>query len=89
VTKEELAKIESRALAASPGPFHWVQIGTGPCDSPCITLDGRPSIRADQYLFAHAQSDIIALVAEVRRLRLQLEETDRTLDRYQRGSDIS
>lgn len=68
MTTQELAKIKARAQSATPGPFHWVSLGRGTCDSPCITLDGRQATRADQYLFAHAQADISALVAEVERL---------------------
>lgn len=62
ITRKELATIRKRVRAATPGPFHWVQLGRGTCDSPCITLDGREATRADQYLFAHAQSDLAALL---------------------------
>lgn len=88
LTDEELAQIEQRASVATKGPFHWVQIGRGACDALVITMDGREARREDQYLFAHAQADLAALSAEVRRLQEELAvekaETERT--RIQRGT---
>ena len=89
VTDKELDRIEKLVKAATPGPFHWVSIGRGTCDSLYILMDGREATRNDQYLFAHAQADMAALVAEVRRLRLQMEHDHHIIDRLQRGCDTS
>lgn len=77
MTDEQLAEIEARANAATPGP--WVQSqrdtwmvyrdGGG---TPEVDVGGGYDTKENANFIAHARSDVPALVAEVRRLRVAL-----------------
>lgn len=69
LSERELDEIAIRAKLATPGPHFMVQVGRGPCDSPCIMLGSRASTQADRVLFANAQRDITRLIGEIRRLQ--------------------
>lgn len=68
MTEEQLQEIEARAAAARPGMVRWMQVrshGHG------ITLDVDTMPNAE--LIANSRQWVLALVAEVRRLRAALE----------------
>jgi len=73
----DLAPIEARLKAATPGPWRWVAVSGG-WDG--VAAEGGPDIcrlslnlGANAILIAHAPTDIAALVAEVRRLQAALQ----------------
>lgn len=88
MTPEQLAEIEKRLAAATPGPIDvhrydndggdisfQLQARTGTVI--CSTNDyDNPRAKADAHLYAHAPADITALLAEVRRLRAEYESCD-------------
>lgn len=85
MTNEDIAGIEARANAASPGPWDERRIGRlgngdgesqheqlcTPDDIGVIMLehDGSDEGNANAEFIAHARADIPRLIAEVRRLR--------------------
>ena len=77
MTDDELNVIEARAKAATPGPWTWIEkLG---CFYELQTPD-----RANGQLVVHSREDILALIAEVRRLRGILDD-DANDYRIQRG----
>ncbi len=94
MTEEELAAIESRAAAATPGP--WVSVaGAGrPAFFLCTKVQqaaalGMLYVEADADFAAAARSDVPALVAEVRLLQAvlgdKLQDDARLAEGYRRG----
>lgn len=86
MTDEDLLAIEERVNRAARGP--WVTIGQGVfsfavevchCESGENTPSAKEYARKDAAFIAHARTDIPALVAEVRRLRGELEKTESAL----------
>lgn len=87
MTEQELAAIEARATAATPGPWtasHRHVHGTPDNDEQSglgLEIEGPPQASgrgqfargADATFIAAAREDVPALVAEVRRLRALLE----------------
>lgn len=96
MTPEQLAEIEARAEAATPGPWEWdrqwiededeaIYVPQGATLGPTLiqlgdTYEGH---RYDCAFIAHARQDIPALIAEVR--RLQAENKQLKLGRTGRG----
>ena len=83
LTEDELAAMEARCEAATPGPWQsWIE-GRDNFGGDCvITTEGEdiyllppPTLRApyDQDFIAAARQDVPRLVAEVRRLRRLLQ----------------
>lgn len=79
LTEADLAAIEAREQATSPGPWTcycqrvvcWDSIDPAAFDYRVVVSD--PSMRSEDATFiAHARHDIPALLAEVRRLRQAL-----------------
>lgn len=69
MTEQQLQEIEARAAAATPGTVRWMKVrshGFG------ITLDVDTMPNAE--LIANGRHWVLALVAEVRRLKAALEE---------------
>jgi hypothetical protein len=91
VTEQELNEIESRANAATPGPWHLnsadggYTVCTGPEDDTegpheCIAsiFDSADDSDFKNAVFcAHAREDVPALIDEVRRLRAEAEKNRR------------
>lgn len=86
MTDEQLAEIEARANAATPGPWFWTGRvddwgHSGPdlmgpndavvCQSWGHDADGLEIADSDMSFIANAREDIPALIAEIRRLRSQ------------------
>ena len=78
MTEQELAEIEARANAATPGPWDSAYGMTGTFvfevlnedDAHCTIAElSRFNQRNDAAFISHAREDIPALIAEVRRLR--------------------
>jgi hypothetical protein len=79
-----LATIEQRVAAATPGPWTsrlacYVEAGSGGqvVAVTCVRgVDGHPSLPglANAEFIAHARTDIPRLLEEVRRLRAELEQ---------------
>jgi hypothetical protein len=84
MSEDELAAIEARANAATPGPWtdDLAKCGSQQArgeDSLYFQPTGPESrtatqSEADRLFIAHARSDIPALIAEVRFLRMRLDE---------------
>jgi len=86
LTAAELAEIEARCEAATPGPWkhdpdtaemaidgpreEGVVAGCGCCGSPFGVLDNTVAM-ANGTFIAHARTDVPRLLAEVRRLRME------------------
>lgn len=82
MTDDELKAIEARANAATKAPWRVAYANVtsadveGPLDEDLVSRNygGRAQyLTADAEFIAHAREDIPALVAEVRRLRSELE----------------
>jgi hypothetical protein len=86
ITDSELLAIEARARAATGGDWHYqppkddgVHVPWSHCFGPSISHLGGSSSKqadADRQFIAHAggdSGDVLRLVAEVRRLRAELE----------------
>jgi hypothetical protein len=71
ITEEQLAEIEARANAATPGPWRESASCGLVSDHPHVTRDvwSIPKLDGDMPFIAAARTDVPALVAEVRRLR--------------------
>lgn len=69
MTPEELSAIESRANAATPGPW---RLGRG-------SGNDWATFEADYAFIAEARADVVALIAEVRRLQAGNLETNQFL----------
>lgn len=75
LTEADLAEMEARASAATPGPWKsFVEGRDHTSGSSFIQTDGEDidlpgASVADQDFIAHARQDVPRLVAEVRRLR--------------------
>jgi len=82
MTEDELSKIEARANAATPGPWTFLPdqrlerrgLGIlGPSfERVALMPEPAGAHPVDALFVAHARTDVPALVAEVRRLRLAL-----------------
>ncbi len=85
MTEAELITIEARANSATPGPWRrLVGMIEGKFNSVChlaleveVTADAKGRPIEDAFFIAHARMDVPKLVAEVRRLREELEEFHR------------
>ena len=83
IVDAELVQIESRAHAATPGPWKVCPdendentvplVCCGPEDEHGGPVCCDPLTEADATFIAHARADVPALVAEVRRLRAERE----------------
>jgi hypothetical protein len=75
MTNEELAEIEARANAATPGPWNDTSEGVASEKENyyiCECYQNDPDdviIDADRKFIAHARDDIPNLIAEIKRLR--------------------
>lgn len=78
MTDEELATIEGRANAATPGPWNCrgsysrrstIFITAGPSEPNGEEIPATADKMDDADFIAHARQDVPALIAEVRRLR--------------------
>lgn len=103
MTPEELAEIETRAEAATEGPWKTFcpygnssrtqRVVTGPRG--LVVFDDGNSTDSDARFIARARTDVPALIAEVRRLRTALSEIAepeatpaKALDDYDAGYDM-
>ena len=74
MTEQELAEIESRVRAATPGPWRsFIEDRDHECGSNFIKTQGEDieligGTDADQDFIAHARQDVPLLVEEIRRL---------------------
>lgn len=85
MTNKQLAEIRARAEAATPGKTEWAEgcdeegnytifVKIGQDDDPYggwLWMGAADSVH-DTALFAHARSDVLALLAEIDRLRHML-----------------
>jgi hypothetical protein len=77
MTDHELAAIEARANAATPGPWGWREVGSGfyptaivyDRDDAEVVKDTDFIVKDDLEFIAHAREDIPKLIAEIRRLK--------------------
>jgi hypothetical protein len=82
MTDADLAEIERRCLAATPGPWRslvegrdhtsgdsMVGVGGARGEDMYVTIGGHPASAADQDFIAGARQDVPRLIAEIRRLR--------------------
>ena len=79
----DLQAIEAREKGATKGPWKWARYDVNDygISSPCSVLSepgdwaelGRAECKDDAEFSAHARTDIPALIAEVKRLRADLE----------------
>jgi len=93
LTDVELAEIEARANAATPGPWELCQSETHchvvyPDDTHVGGVDGEHWWPADAEFVAHARTDIPRLLAEVRALRKELARTGHLVAAALRWADL-
>lgn len=86
LTDERLNEIEALANSARPGPWTEISAGVGYSDQLIIDITGsdgwkQMSYDDEQFILATRES-VPALVAEVRRLRAELSETQSVADHW-------
>lgn len=78
MTDEELAAIQARADAATTGPWTpFENLGVEIVSPRAVVarmMAASNQWRGDTYFIAHAREDVPALLAEVKRLRSQIQE---------------
>ncbi len=91
MSPDQIAAIAARLRAATPGPWgtdavDWKVNNVKTSERICTVHDGYPEQHANGRFIANAPTDIAALLAEVARLRVELQASR---DNFRRMVDLN